>query len=115
MGGPGSHTHTEQVVLMKMFAHKAAIELGSQKKGPPGKGREEERGEREREVTVSKMVQPKAKELLASTIDDLVSEYKICTEPTKIRLFTAVPVMTCTSQEEEGGGGLVVYFASSNK
>jgi hypothetical protein len=34
---------------MKMFAHKAAIELGSQKKGPPGKGREEERGERERE------------------------------------------------------------------
>ncbi|CAK9872222.1 unnamed protein product [Sphagnum jensenii] len=100
---------------MKMFAHKAAIELGSQKKGPPGKGREEERGEREREVTVSKMVQRKAKELLASTIDDLVSEYKICTEPTKIRLFTAVPVMTCTSQEEEGGGGLVVYFASSNK
>jgi hypothetical protein len=32
---------------MKMFAHKAAIEWGSQKKkGPPGKGREEERGER---------------------------------------------------------------------
>ncbi len=91
--------------------------MGESEERPPGGRGGKRRGEREREreVTVSKMVQPKAKELLASTIDDLVSEYKICTEPTKIRLFTAVPVMTCTSQEEEGGGGLVVYFGSSDK